>query len=76
MKIALLVGMFAACVTLMGCTERPQTMGQRKADSRAFQGPDSGYAVPGWKVGDSGSWEQQIKTRAQSQNEYSRIRAQ
>jgi hypothetical protein len=75
MKLALLCGLVAACVGLMGCTEKPQTASQRKADTRAFQGPDDGYTAPGWKIGDEASWEAQMKTRAQGQNEYSRASA-
>ena len=32
------------------------------------------YAVPGWKQGDKGSWEQQVKNRTQqTQNEYTKV---
>jgi hypothetical protein len=67
----------ALCLLAAGCAEKPQTSGTRKADTQAFQGgTNDGYAAPGWKAGDAASWEQQLKTRAQGQNEYSRASAQ
>lgn len=58
-----------------GCGEKPQTAGTRKADVAAYQGTGNGYGVEGWKSGDAASWEQQMKTRSQGQNEYSRTSA-
>ena len=75
MRIVLLACAVAACLGLAACSEKPQTASVRKADSRAFQGPDDGYAAPGWKIGDEASWEAQMKNRAQGQNEYSRASA-
>ncbi len=31
------------------------------------------FSAPGWKPGDKTSWEQQLKTRTQSQNDYTRV---
>ncbi|MEO6664786.1 MAG: hypothetical protein ABIN96_16555 [Rubrivivax sp.] len=60
---------------LGACTEKPQTSGTLKADTAAFQGASDAYVAPGWKVGDAASWNQQMTTRAQAQNEYLRIGA-
>jgi hypothetical protein len=30
------------------------------------------YALPGWKAGDKTSWEQQLKTRAQAQDDHAK----
>ena len=73
--MARLVVIIAACALLGACTEKPQTNGTRKADTQAWQGTNDGYSAPGWKAGDAASWEQQMKTRAQGQNEYSRASA-
>lgn len=70
------IAMAVAACLLAACGEKPQTKGTRKADTQAWQGTDDGYAVPGWKAGDAASWEQQMKTRAQGQNEYARAAAQ
>ena len=72
MKRAL--ALIAALAALAACTEKPQTLGGgSRQDSPAFQGTGMAYAVPGWKAGDQGSWEQQLKTRTQNQNDYSRV---
>ncbi|NWG74296.1 MAG: hypothetical protein HXY24_06765 [Rubrivivax sp.] len=63
----------AACAALVACGETStadQTV--RKSDSPAYQGAANPYVAGGWKPGDEASWEQQMRTRAQGQNEYSR----
>jgi len=66
----------ALCVALAGCGETPQTSGTRKADVAAYDGvPGAAFSAPGWKAGDEASWEAQMKTRSQGQNEYSRATA-
>ena len=64
----------AAVVALSACTEKPQTLSSGvKRDAAAFQGTGLPYAVPGWKQGDQASWEQQLKTRTQGQNDYAKV---
>jgi len=58
---------------LAACGEKPQTSGTRKADTQAWQANGSAHAVPGWKAGDQASWEEHLRSRAQGQNEYSRV---
>lgn len=75
MSRALLV---AACVAgvlaLTACGEKPQSMGGVKTDTAPYAGAgDSKFVQPGWKAGDKASWEQQLRTRAQNQNDYSRV---
>ena len=63
----------SACIVLAACGEKPQVSGLRKADVAAFQGSSTAaYTVQGWKVGDATSWEAQMKTRAQGQDERTR----
>ena len=68
-----------AVLGLAACGEQPQDMTGSgiKQDDAPFQGVgDSQYAQAGWKAGDKGSWEQQLKTRAQyGQNDYTRMGA-
>jgi hypothetical protein len=64
----------ALAFALGGCTEKPQTASPSKADTPAWQAAENGYVVPGWKAGDRTSLEQQLRSRAQTQNEYTRIR--
>ena len=74
-RAAALVGALAlAGLALAGCSERSQEM--RVADDdrpAAWKGTDNGYTAPGWKAGDAQSWDEQMRRRAQGQNEYSRI---
>ena len=62
----------ALCVGLVACSEKPQTASAGKSDAKAFEGPASAYTAAGWKPGDAAGWEQQMRTRAQGQDEYSR----
>lgn len=74
-----LVGLAAAAVwALTACGEKPQGMGGIRSDEAPHAGVGkSQYAQPGWTAGDKGSWEQQLKARAQyGQNDYSRTTAQ
>ena len=69
-----------AALALAGCGERDQTVNQgtaKKSDAKAWQGAQSAsYSAPGWKSGDKGSWETQMRTRTQlGQNEYTRAAA-
>jgi len=64
----------AAALALGACGEKPQTIGDNhRHDAPAFQGTGLAFQVPGWKAGDRGAWEQQLKARAQGQNEYVRV---
>ena len=64
----------ALAAALAACTEKPQTATKRKLDAKAWQGADDPYVAAGWKVGDQASWEEQMRARAQSQNEYAKVR--
>ena len=69
-----LMAMLAAAAALSACGDKPQTLQSGvKVDSQAFQGTGMPYAVQGWKQGDKTSWEQQVKTRTQTQNEYTKV---
>jgi len=59
---------------LAGCTEDVQTVSERQPDGKAWTGTGTPYVAPGWNAGDQASWDEQMRTRAQAQNEYARIR--
>lgn len=66
--------LIAALATLAACTEKPQTLSSGvKLDAAAFQGTGTAFTAPGWKPGDRTSWEQQLKTRTQNQNDYTKV---
>ena len=74
MKRLVAIGAAAAVsLGLLGCGEKPQTSGTRKADTRPFTAATGTHTVSGWKAGDAASWESQIATRTRNgQNEYTR----
>jgi len=63
---------------LAACGEKAQTVqsAQKKSDGKAWDAAHNAYVAEGWKAGDQASWEQQMRARAQNQNEYSRAPAQ
>ena len=76
MRPSILLVMLAAAFSLSACTEKPQTSKTSKSDVQAYEGASNKeFTVPGWKAGDKASWEEQMRTRAQGQNEYSRAPA-
>ena len=70
-RIAMIGLAAAGLVALAGC-EKPQGMGGVKSDTPPYQGTGMAYTLPGWKPGDKTSWEQQLKTRAQVQNDHAK----
>jgi len=76
MKRVLLVAVAASIVAgVSACGERPQTASGRKTDAKPCQGAaDDPYVVGGWKAGDQASWEEQMRLRAQTQNDYAKVR--
>ena len=74
MTRARIVAVALAVAALGACGEKPQTTGSsvKKSDTRAYEGGQGAFVASGWKVGDSGSWEEQMRVRVQHQNEYVR----
>ena len=67
--------LMAVAALAAGCGDEPQEIGRtpaKKADAQAWQATKGAYTADGWKPGDKDSWEAQMRTRAQGQNEYSR----
>lgn len=63
----------AAVLTLSACGEKPQSLGGVKSDAAPHTGVGaSKYADPSWKAGDKTAWEQQLRVRAQGQNDYAK----
>lgn len=76
MKSAATLTILAAVALVSACGETPQTAGTKKADAKPWEGaPGSAFVAAGWKAGDQASWEAQMKTRSQGQNEYTRVPA-
>jgi ABC-type glycerol-3-phosphate transport system substrate-binding protein len=67
----------AALLSLAACGEKPQAMDAtaKKSDAEPWTVSSSAtpaFTVPGWKVGDKAAWEEQLRKRNQSQNDYVR----
>jgi hypothetical protein len=74
MRLNLVMLIAATAVASAACAEKPQTAQTRKSDVEPWDaGAAVTFAAPGWKAGDQASWEEQMRTRAQGQNEYSRV---
>lgn len=82
-RIARLAGvaflaLFAAS-TLTACGERPQTTLYKdgkyrgKPDMRPWDNAPSAHGSPEWSKGDEATWENGVRERTTTQNEYSRI---
>ena len=74
--ITRIVCVAALATALAACGEKPQTAATKKSDGKPWEGAQNSFVAQGWKAGDQGSWESQMRTRAQGQNEYSRAAAQ
>jgi hypothetical protein len=71
-RLAMLGALSCGLMGLTGCGDKPQSMGGVKSDTAPYQGTGMAYALPGWKAGDKTSWEQQLKTRAQAQDDHAK----
>ena len=75
LTIILCLAFVAACGEREQVAEGKRTY-QGKRDSKAWDNDPLAYQTNGsgtWKKGDQASWEQQIKARQMTQNEYQRI---
>ena len=75
MRPALCAAALLAVLALPACGERDQSMaeGRRGAVDEPWRGAQNGYAVKAWTPSDKAGWENQLRQRAQSQNEYNRV---
>jgi hypothetical protein len=73
-RLAMIGATMVGLIALTGCGEKPQGMGGVKSDTAPYQGTGMAYALPGWKAGDKTSWEQQLKTRAQAQDDHAKAK--
>lgn len=73
-RILWAVTLCALTLGLSACGEKPQVAGKQVRGSEpSWQGPTTVFTVPGWKVGDEGSWAAHMQARANGQNENVRL---
>jgi hypothetical protein len=71
------ITLVAVSVAILGqaaCAEKQQTVTARKVDTKIWAGTDNAFAASGWKTGDQAAWEEQMRNRAQAQNDYARAK--
>ena len=73
-RFALLFVMIAATLGLNACGEKPQIVVAKKSDTQAWEASGSAFVASGWKEGDRTSWEEQLRSRAQSQDDYAKTK--
>jgi len=66
---------FLSAALLAACGERDQSQAAavKKSDGKPWQGAKDGFVAKGWTPGDKNSWESELRTRAQFQNEYAKV---
>ena len=72
------IGLLLSCAALaLGACGEKTSEAVKKSDVPAFKGStgQAAYTANGWKAGDQAAWDQQLRTRTQGQNEYSRAAA-
>ena len=57
---------------LVACSESSQDLKASTSDVAAYQGAKNGFVDKNWTPGDKTSWENQLRVRAQIQDEYTR----
>jgi endonuclease I len=71
-KASVVLALALAVAGLSACAEKPQTTSKRKADVEPWMGVTPTHKADGWAGGDQTSWDNQLRKRAQGQNEYTR----
>ncbi len=67
--------LLAVAVAVSACGESTSgSKSTKKADGKAWEGAGPTFAAAGWKPGDKASWDEQMRVRAQSQNDYARAK--
>jgi hypothetical protein len=66
------LGGLALAFVLAACGEKVQSMSSdtKKPDAPGWKGGNPAYNAPGWVASDQAAWEAQLRSRAQSQNDY------
>jgi hypothetical protein len=75
-SVALLGAVLTAAGMLGGCGERDQRIdaSAAKPDGQPWQGAQNAFVAPGYQPGDKTRWQTQMRQRAQTQNEYGKMK--
>lgn len=74
MKRLILIALTGVAV-LAGCGEKSQSQADARdsGDVAPYKGAHDPFVAKGWTPGNKTEWDTQMRTRAQSQNEYVKI---
>ena len=74
MRPLLVTTALLAMLGLSACGERDQSLSanRHKSSDQPWQGAQNPYVVKTWTPGDKAAWETQLRSRAQTQNEYNK----
>jgi major membrane immunogen (membrane-anchored lipoprotein) len=72
MRRHLVCAALAAAGMLAGCGERDQSLANTARADGLWKGAKNEFVAKGWTPGTKEAWETQLRTRAQTQNEYNR----
>ncbi|NEX63205.1 hypothetical protein [Noviherbaspirillum galbum] len=67
--------MLVLAAALAGCAERDQNKSAsntNRDDAAPFSGAKNSFVAAGWKPGEKGDWEAQMRRRVMTQNEYNK----
>jgi hypothetical protein len=74
-RLLVLCTVTLATLGLNACGEKQQAAtATKKADSKVWEASENAHVLPGWKGGDRASWEEQMRNRAQAQNDYAKTK--
>jgi hypothetical protein len=72
----ILIALISLSTLLLGACAEPsqsQADARKVPDTHPWQGAKNSYVAKGWSPGDKASWDAQLRTRAQHQNEYFKV---
>jgi hypothetical protein len=70
------IALISLSTLLLGaCAETSQSQADARkvSDTSPWQGANNSYVAKGWSPGDKVSWDAQLRTRTQHQNEYLKV---
>lgn len=69
-----IAAVFLSALFLVACGEKEQTLSSRwQPDAKAWEGTATVHAAKGYTPGQKAAWENQLRARAQTQNEYLKV---
>src|SRR3569832_1643829 len=73
MKKLAVILLAAACLSACGEKDQSLNAAYNKSDGKPWQGAHNEFMAKNWTPGDRAAWENQMRSRAQMQNEYAKV---